>query len=187
MAKTPTAVTAGTRGMKTPTTQTPTRPPRRRRLALVLAAPLAIALLAAACGGGGNSASAAPKNPTVAITSPADNATVGKSFDVKLDINFAIGQPNTGRDHVHLYYDGNRETGKYGIAYGKTFTVTGLTPGRHEIEAVVAHADHSTTSSHSKPITVTVSDSAAATSGSSGTTGTSGSSGTTATTSGSSY
>jgi hypothetical protein len=163
--------------MQTPTTQLPIRPSRRRRLALVLAAPLAIALLAAACGGGssGTSASAGGGSPTVAITSPADNATVGRSFDVKLDVNFPIGQPDTGRDHVHLYYDGNRQSGEYGIAYGKTFTVTGLTPGQHEIEAVVAHADHSTTSSHSRPITVTVSDTGAATSG------------TTATTSGSSY
>jgi hypothetical protein len=157
--------------MQTPTTQIPTRPSRRRRLALVLAAPLAIALLAAACGGGGKSAGATPKSPTVAITSPADDATVGRSFDVKLDVNFPIGKPDTGRDHVHLYYDGNRQEGHYGIAYDKTFTVTGLTPGRHEIEAVVAHADHSTTSTHSRPITVTVSDSAA-TSGSSGTTAT---------------
>jgi len=165
--------------MKTPTTQIPHRPPRRRRLALVLAAPLAFALLAAACGGGSStSASAGSSSPTVAISSPADNATVGRSFDVKLDVNFPIGEPSTGRDHVHLYYDGNRQAGQYGIAYGKTFTVTGLTPGRHEIEAVVAHADHSTTNTHSAPITVTVSDTGAATSGSSGTT---------ATTSGSSY
>ena len=35
-------------------------------------------------------------------------------------------------------------------------------PGTHEIEAVVAHADHSTTNAHSQPITVTVSNSAAA-------------------------
>jgi hypothetical protein len=110
----------------------------------------------------------------VAITSPADGATVGRTLDVKLDVNFPIGAPDTGRDHVHLYYDGNRAEGEYGIAYAKTFTVTGLSPGEHEIEAVVAHADHSTTDAHSQPITVTVSDSATG----------AGTSGTTATTSG---
>jgi hypothetical protein len=147
--------------MQTPTTPIPSPRSRRRRLALVLGAALAIALLAAACGGGDDTASAGSSSPTVAITSPADGATVGRSFDVKLDVNFPIGAPDTGRDHVHLYYDGNRAEGQYGIANAKTFTVTDLSPGQHEIEAVVAHADHSTTDAHSQPITVTVSNSAA--------------------------
>lgn len=155
-------VRGGTQGMQTPTTPLPSPRSRRRRLALVLGAVLPIALLAAACGGGDDTASAGgSSSPTVAISSPADGATVGRSFDVKLDVNFPIGAPDTGRDHVHLYYDGNRAAGQYGIAYAKTFTVTGLTPGTHEIEAVVAHADHSTTNAHSQPITVTVSNSAA--------------------------
>ena len=113
----------------------------------MLGAVLPIALLAAACGGGDTAGAGGSSSPTVAIGSPADGATVGRSFDVKLDVNFPIGAPDTGRDHVHLYYDGNRATGQYGIAYAKTFTVTGLTPGT-EIEAVVAHADHSTTNAH---------------------------------------
>lgn len=158
--------------MQTPTTQTPVRRSRRRRLALApLGAALALALVAAACGGDYNSASAGGGNETVAITSPSDGASVGSSFDVVLDVNFPIGKPDTGRDHVHLYYDGNRTEGEYGIAYDTTFTVTGLAPGEHQIEAVVAHADHSTTDVHSEPITVNV------TSGDSG-------AGTTATTSG---
>jgi hypothetical protein len=121
---------------------------------------LPIALLAAACGGDDDTASAGgDSSPTVAIASPSDGAAVGRSFEVRLDVNFAIGDPDTGRDHVHLYYDGNRTEGEYGIAYAETFTVEGLSPGEHEIEAVVAHADHSTTDAHSQPITVTVSDS----------------------------
>jgi hypothetical protein len=73
---------------------------------------------------------------------------------------------------VHLYYDGNTAEGQYGIAYGDTFTVDGLSPGTHSIQAVVAHADHSTTSTRSEPITVHVSESGATTAGA----GTSGSS-----------
>jgi Bacterial Ig domain len=160
--------------METPTTQTPSRPTRRRLALVALGAALPIALLAAGCGSDGNStASAGSATPTVAITSPTGGATVGRSFEVDLDVNFPIGEPDTGRDHVHLYYDGNRTEGQYGIAYAKTFTVTGLSPGHHEIEAVVAHADHSTTDSHSEPVAVTVTNSE------SGATG-----GTTATTSG---
>lgn len=162
--------------MQTPTTPIPSRPSRRRRVALVLGAVLPIALLAAACGGGDDTASAGGggSSPTVAITSPADGDTVGRSFDIKLDVNFPIGEPDTGRDHVHLYYDGNRAEGEYGIAYAKTFTVTGLSPGEHEIEAVVAHADHSTTDAHSQPITVMVSESGGAGTDSSETTATTG-------------
>jgi hypothetical protein len=149
--------------METPTNQTPTRPTRptrltrRRRLAqAALGATLPIALLAAACSSDSGSASTGGASPTVAITSPSDGAAVDRSFDVDLAVNFPIGPPDTGRDHVHLYYDGNRAEGQYGIAYQKSFTVTGLSPGRHEIEAVVAHADHSTTDTHSKTITVDV-------------------------------
>jgi hypothetical protein len=158
--------------MQTPTNPIPSRRSRRRRLALVLGTVLSLALLAAACGGGDDSASAGGASPTVAISSPTDGATVGREFEVELDVNFPIGAPDTGRDHVHLYYDGNRAEGEYGIAYAKTFTVTGLAPGQHEIEAVVAHADHSTTDAHSDPITVTVTDSdtGAATSGTTATT-----------------
>jgi hypothetical protein len=143
--------------MHTLTDQTPSRRSRRGRVALApFGAVLALALLAAACGGDDGTASAGDGNPTVAIAAPSDGASVGTSFDVQLDVNFPIGQPDTGRDHVHLYYDGNRAEGEYGIAYDTTFTVTGLDPGEHEIEAVVAHADHSTTDVHSAPITVAV-------------------------------
>jgi Bacterial Ig domain len=159
--------------MQTPTIRTPARPSRRRRLALApLGAALALALVAAACGGDDDTASAGGGgSETVAVTAPADGATVGSSFDVELDVNFPIGEPDTGRDHVHLYYDGNRTEGEYGIAYDTTFTVTGLDPGEHEIEAVVAHADHSTTDVHSDPITVNVTaDSAGAGAGTTATT-----------------
>ena len=143
--------------MHTPTNQTPARPSRRRRLALApLGAALAVALLGAACGEDDSTTGAGGGSQTVAITAPSDGASVGTPFDVELDVNFPIGEPDTGRDHVHLYYDGNRTEGEYGIAYDTTFTVTGLDPGDHEIEAVVAHADHSTTDVHSEPITVDV-------------------------------
>ena len=143
--------------MHTLTDQTPSRPSRRRRVALApFGAVLALGLVAAACGGDDGTASAGGGSPTVAVTAPSDGASVGTSFDVELDVNFPIGEPDTGRDHVHLYYDGNRAEGEYGIAYDTTFTVTGLDPGEHEIEAVVAHADHSTTDVHSAPITVAV-------------------------------
>lgn len=112
-------------------------------------------MLAAACGsddGAGDNNE--PRR--VEITTPADGATVGSTFDVELAVNFPVGEPDTGRDHVHLYYDGNTAEGEYGIAYMDSFTVSGLAPGPHRIQAVVAHADHSTTETRSKEITITV-------------------------------
>ncbi|HEX5096863.1 MAG TPA: hypothetical protein VFX21_12645 [Acidimicrobiia bacterium] len=149
-----------------PTSQ---RPRRTRRLTVLAILIAAFALLAAACGGDDDSTAAGASGgaPTVAITAPTDGAQVGRSFDVHLAVNFPIGAPDTGREHVHLYYDGNRNEGEYGIAYSDTFTVKGLSPGRHEIQAYVAHPDHSLTDAHSAPVIVDV--------GSAGTTDTMGS------------
>ena len=136
-----------------------THTPRPRSWPL-LAILLPLALLVAACGGGSSGASGAPDS--IKITSPADGATVAREFTVELDPGVPIGEPGTGRHHVHLYYDGNRseDPADYDIAYETSFTVTRLDPGEHTIEAVVANADHSLTDA-STEITVTVSDSAA--------------------------
>jgi hypothetical protein len=117
---------------------------------------LAFALVLAACGGGSSASSAGPAS--IRITAPANGATVARRFTVTLDPSVAIGEPDTGRHHVHLYYDGNRTTNQadYDIAYRTSFTVTRLAPGEHTIEAVIANADHSVTDAHTE-ITVTVS------------------------------
>ena len=124
-----------------------------------LALAVALALLVAACG----SSSASPGGPaTIRITAPTDGATVERQFTVMLDPSVPIGEPSTGRHHVHLYYDGNRSTNtaNYDIAYTDSFTVTRLAPGQHTIEAVIANADHSVTDAHTQ-ITVMVSNSSA--------------------------
>jgi hypothetical protein len=133
----------------------------RQRAAAVIAA-VALALTATACGGDDDDAGAGSGDaPTVEITTPADGDQVGASFDVQLALNFPIGEPETGRDHVHLYYDGNMTEGEYGIAYAETFTVEGLSPGPHTIQAIVAHADHSLTDARSAEVSVEVGGSGA--------------------------
>jgi hypothetical protein len=145
--------------MDTHNTTTPIRPSRHsRRVAVITVVIAALALFAAACGGDDDDAGASGP-PSVGITAPTADARVGRSFDVNFVINFPIGEPDTGRDHVHLYYDGNMTEGEYGIAYGDTFTVTDLAPGQHTLQAFVAHADHSVTDAHSDEITVDVTDS----------------------------
>jgi|SoiMethySBSTD1v2_1073268.scaffolds.fasta_scaffold00820_14 hypothetical protein len=158
--------------MQTTTTETAHH---RRRVPHAVRAGLALTatalLVAAGCGGddGGGSTAAGSGGGggsgsgdlTVSIAAPDDGATVGSSFDVEVDTSEPIGEPDTGRHHVHLYYDGNTAEGEYDIAYKPDVTVDGLSPGQHTIEAVVANADHSLTDARDE-ITVTVDAAAAA-------------------------
>jgi hypothetical protein len=138
-------------------TQHTVRPQLRRRSALALVVTfVGFALFAAACGSSSSATSSGPA--TLRVVTPADGATVGRSFEVTFETNRAIGEPSTGLNHVHLYYDGNRTTNQadYDKAYTKSFTVSRLGPGRHTVEAVLANADHSVTDVHTQ-ITVSVS------------------------------
>ncbi|HEY8527489.1 MAG TPA: hypothetical protein VIL48_21175 [Acidimicrobiales bacterium] len=155
-------------------THRPTHRRTRRRAALALIAGLA--LIGAACGdddGGSGTASGDGDAMTVSISDPADGATVGRTFDVALDSSVPLGEPETGRHHVHLYYDGNTAEGEYDIVYGTSATVDALDPGEHTIEAVIANPDHSVTDVRDE-ITVTVGEDEGGDSG----TGTDGSDGT---------
>lgn len=136
----------------------PTRRSRRRLAALALVA--AVALVTTACGADDDSAAASvdggaagDAGQAVTITSPAAGDEVGRSFDVVMDLGFEIGEPETGRQHIHLHYDGSPE---YDIVYETAHTVTSLDPGEHSIVAVVANADHSETDSRSEAVTVVV-------------------------------
>jgi hypothetical protein len=153
------------------TTRHTTRPPARRlrrRAPAALALAGAFALVAAGCGDGGDDTEAGSggDDPTISLTQPEDGGAVGDSFDVEVDTDVPIGEPDTGRHHVHLYYDGNTQEGEYDVVYEPTFTVDGLEPGEHTVEAVVANADHSLTDARDE-VTVTVGD---ASGGGSGTT-----------------
>lgn len=149
--------------MSTPANSHPTdrrRAPRRFALVGIVAALL---LLAAACGGDGEAASS-DGDLAVEIMSPTDGSDVGQSFEVELDTSVLVGEPDTGRHHVHLYYDGATGEGDYDIVYGNAFTVTRLAPGEHQMEAVIANADHSLTEAR-QAITINVTDDASPDSG----------------------
>ncbi|HEX6569095.1 MAG TPA: hypothetical protein VF015_08015 [Acidimicrobiales bacterium] len=148
------------------TAETKARPARPRRAAYVGTAVAAVVLLVAAgCGDDDDSTTAGAagggNGPTIDITAPAGGAEVGRSFDVEIDSSESLGEPDTGRHHVHLYYDGNTQEGEYDVVYGDSATVDGLDPGEHTVEAVIANADHSLTDARDE-ITVTVSDDAGA-------------------------
>jgi hypothetical protein len=103
---------------------------------------LGLALVAAAGGGDDDSASGSSATRSVDITSPTSGATVDPSFVVTLQPSEPIGEPDTGRMHVHLHFDGSPE---YEIVYETTHMISGLTPGMHRVQAVLANPDHSET------------------------------------------
>jgi hypothetical protein len=103
----------------------------------------AVALLAAACGavGGDGDAAADGGDMTLAIASPADGANVTQPFTLKVTPGVPLGDPDTGRHHVHIWFDGKEAD--YQINYTDTFQVDGLPAGEHVITAALANADHS--------------------------------------------
>jgi hypothetical protein len=102
-------------------------------------------VLVAACGGSDSGSGAGASEMSLTVTAPRDGAAVGRSFPVDVRSNVPFGEPSTGRHHLHLYFDGNKNEGEYDIVYGKHTTVTDLSPGRHTIEAEIANPDHSGT------------------------------------------
>lgn len=145
--------------MTTITPAPPARHRRPRRAAVVGAALATTLLVAAGCGDDDatTAGGAGGDEASIAIASPADGDEVGRSFDLALDAGVPLGEPDTGRHHVHLYYDGNTQDGEYDLVYDASFTVDRLGPGEHTVEAVIANADHSLTEARDQ-ITLTVTD-----------------------------
>jgi hypothetical protein len=116
----------------------------RLRLLLLIGA---VALLAAACGGGGlggygdDGAAGDGDGTTIGIVTPADGAEVTQPFTLKVTSSVPLGDPETGRHHVHVWFDG--QEADYKINYTDTFQVEGLPAGEHVITAALANADHS--------------------------------------------
>jgi hypothetical protein len=118
------------------------------------------ALIGTACGGA--SATEGGSTTTMRIVAPADGATVSQPFTVRVDAGVPLGDPSTGEDHVHLCFDGGDCDTEYTLVYGNSIPVSGLSPGRHTIEASLRNADHSPAGA-STSITVVVSGGGTAT------------------------
>ncbi len=113
-----------------------------------------IALATAACGSGSSdSAGTSAGEAEVTITSPSDGDAVDVPFMLEWDSTVPLGPPDSGKDHVHVYVDG--QTNDYTVVGGNEFQVEGLSPGEHTVEISLQHADHSPVGPKSE-ITVTV-------------------------------
>jgi hypothetical protein len=123
-----------------------------RLFALVIGAVL---LTATACGSSGSSGSSSGGGgATLKIGSPANDASVSEPFKLTFTSSEPIGPTDSGKDHVHLYVDGN--TGSYQVITSSPTEVKNLSPGKHMLRLTLQHADHSPVGPEAQ-ITVTVS------------------------------
>jgi hypothetical protein len=128
---------------------------RTLTLALALAFAVGACDAYAQAGGGGSSGGG---DLTLRVAAPADGAEVSIPFDVTLESNVALGSPESGNHHVHLFFDTDTASSDYELVYGPTVQVTReLGPGAHRIIASLRNADHSDAGA-SQTFTVVVAD-----------------------------
>ncbi len=102
----------------------------------------AVLLAVAACGSNGYSGSSSGgSTPTLKITSPAAGASVTMPFTLTFTSSAQIGPTSSGKDHVHLFVDG--QTSSYQVVTSTRTRVKSLSPGKHTIRVTLQHADHS--------------------------------------------
>jgi hypothetical protein len=114
-----------------------------------------IALVSAACAGAGTGSSGSGAL-SMGISSPEEGAELTSPFTVTVDASVPLGDPSTGRHHVHLCFDGANCDSEYQLVYGDSFEVGELSSGEHTIEASLRNADH-TDAGVTDTVTVTVS------------------------------
>ena len=116
-----------------------------RRLSAGGAVAVLAAGLLAGCGDQSSSggSSSGSDSPSVSITSPKEGDTVGSDFMVKWDSNVSLGDPDTGKHHIHIFVDG--ATSDYTVVGGSEYEVKGLSPGKHTVDVTLQNADHSPT------------------------------------------
>jgi len=125
---------------------TTTQPRSRRRAHVrrswILGVVVVLPLIVSACGSGsGGGSGSSGGDERVAITSPKDGADVTVPFTLRWTSTVKLGPVDTGRDHVHVYVDGNAND--YTVVGANQFSVKDLSPGMHKVEISLQHADHS--------------------------------------------
>jgi hypothetical protein len=70
------------------------------------------------------------------------------------DSSEELGPPDTGRDHVHVFVDGNEND--YTVVGANEFRIKDLPAGEHDVQISLQHADHSSAGAEDE-ISVTVS------------------------------
>ncbi len=81
------------------------------------------------------------KELSLSIDQPADGASVTIPFDLRYSTSVPLGAPETGKHHVHIWYDGNDD--EYEVVNANSYSVTELPSGEHKITVSLRNADHS--------------------------------------------
>jgi hypothetical protein len=126
---------------------------------LRLLAPLAVVtLLIAGCSdSGSNSGSGGTSGGSgdlkIAITEPAEGATVSTPFTLKLSSGSPLGPSASGKHHVHVFFDDNES--EYIIGESDQIQIDRAPTGTHMLKVSLRNANHSAAGSEAS-ITVTI-------------------------------
>lgn len=90
-----------------------------------------------------NSSPAAPAagDDKLSILEPASGASVSTPFTVRVKTSEALGTTETGKHHIHIWFDGNEA--KYQISYSDTAQVADVPAGAHKMTVSLRNANHS--------------------------------------------
>ncbi len=114
---------------------------RTRKIAAGAALLLAAAALAAC--GDDESASTGGSGGGMAVTvlEPAAGADVSVPFTVKLDSSVPLGPSESGRHHVHIWFDDDEDN--YLIVESETTEISAAPTGEHVMHVSLRNANHS--------------------------------------------
>jgi hypothetical protein len=109
---------------------------------LAAAALLATVGAAGACApNAGTTESAAGGAGALSVVEPAQGTTVSVPFTVTVQTADPLGESDTGRHHIHIFFDGNED--QYQISYTQSAQVGEAPPGAHTMTISLRNADHS--------------------------------------------
>jgi hypothetical protein len=75
------------------------------------------------------------------ITEPKEGATVTLPFTVKYTSSQTLGPTDSGKDHVHVFLDGDKS--EYTVVTANTYQIKNAPAGKHVVDVTLQHADHS--------------------------------------------
>jgi hypothetical protein len=114
-----------------------------RLRALAAAVTLVLPALAACDSTGSPSGSGAGGGGgvTLSVVEPAQNSTMSTPFQLKVATSVSLGTTETGRHHIHVWFDGNED--KYQILYSDTGQIRDVPAGSHTMIVSLRNANHS--------------------------------------------
>jgi hypothetical protein len=126
----------------------------RWRALQLLTATGALAAGLAGCGADGTAAVGAGGDAlSVAVSKPAPNATVIVPFTVTVATSVPLGTTDTGRHHVHIWFDDHAND--YRVVEAPTVEITDLAAGQHVMHVSLRNANHTPAGVETQlPITV---------------------------------